>query len=131
MNFSKIVIFGFLLWGFLLLEKYLFLGQGSFTSAWQEWSYYLLLIVACRMLSRRFGAINFIEAIFIALVWIFEILILDSLIAKKLFAGAVFRSGHYWWSFLVLLLAVFFLHKKRHIEVRKRLREEHHRHGYH
>lgn len=131
MNFNKIIIYGILLWLLALADKYVFFEVLGFISAWQAWVYYILLIIFARVICRRLGVINFIEAIFTALVWFLMILLLDSLIAKSFMPAWVFRSEHYWWSYVAILIAVFFLHKKRHIQVRKLLHEKHHGHGYH
>jgi|SRR3989344_1619370 len=131
MHFGKVTILGLLLWLLVLADKYIFFEILAFTAAWQAWIYYILLVIFARVISRRLGVINFLEAIFAALIWLLMILVLDSLIAKPLMSADVFRSSNYWWSYLAILIAVFFLHKKRHIQVRKLLHEKHHGHGYH
>ncbi len=131
MHFGKVTILGLLLWLLVLADKYVFFELLGFTAAWQSWIYYILLIIFARIISRRLGVINFLEAIFSALVWLLTILVLDSLLAKAVLSAAAFSSPHYWWSYAAILIAVFFLHKKRHIQVRKLLHEKHHGHGYH
>lgn len=130
MDFWKITFLGFLLWAFLLLEKYLFFEVWGFSAAWQSWLYYILMILFVRVLARRFGVINFLEAIFIDLVWLLIILMLDSFIAKRFLGQEVFRTGNYWGSYLAVFVAMFFLHKKRHIQVRKLLKHSHYGGGH-
>lgn len=133
MHFGKVLVLGFILWPLVLADRYVFFELLGASAAWQAWIYYILLIIFARVISRRLGVINFVEAIFSALIWLLMILLLDSFIVKSLnlLPDEVFRSEHYWWSYVAILVAVFFLHKKRHIQVRKLLHEKHHGHGYH
>ena len=126
MNIGKIAILGIILWVFLLLEKYLFFQILGFSSAWQPWVYYILIIISVRIISRRIGVINFLEAIFIALIWLLMILLLDSFIGKRFLSEEIFRFNHYWWAYFTVFWAVFFLHKKRHIQIRKEQAAHHH-----
>lgn len=126
MHFGKLLFLGFLFWLIVLAEKYIFFAVLGFSAAWQLFVYYLLLIIFSRIFARRFGVINFLEAIFTALVWLLIILFLDYLFAKSLISTAIFRTANYWWSYLAIFVSVFFLHKKRHIHVRKELRAHKH-----
>lgn len=118
MHFGKITIFGIILWVFLIAEKYLFFEILAFSAVWQAWVYYILIFIFVRIISRRLGVINFLEAIFVSLVWLLIVLILDSFIAKQFLSEEIFQSSNYWWTYLSIFIAVFFLHKKRHIYIR-------------
>lgn len=126
MSFGKILGLGILFWLLLLGEKFLFLEIFQLSAAWQPYVYYILIVIFSRIISRRLGVINFVEAVFASLVWLLMILILDSFIAKSFMSPKIFTSSNYWWSYLAIFLAVFFLHKKRHIQVRKDLQAKHH-----
>ena len=119
MNVGRITLLGIALWVFLLLEKYLFFQVLGFTAAWSLWVYYILIIIFARVISRRLGVVNFLEAVFVSLIWLLMVLLLDSFVAKRFFSGEIFRSGNYWWAYFAVFWSVFFLHKKRHIQVRK------------
>jgi len=126
MNIGRIAILGIILWVFLLLEKYLFFESLGFSAAWQAWVYYILIIILVRIISRRMGVINFLEAIFIALIWLLMVLLLDSFISKRFLSEQIFRTNHYWWAYFTVFWSVFFLHKKRHIHIRKEQAAQHH-----
>ena len=126
MSVGKITILGIVFWLSLLLLKYGLLQNLGLDSTWEIWVYYILIIIFARVISRRVGVINFLEAIFVSLVWMLIILLLDTFIAKKLLDPQIFTLKHYWFSFLALFVGVFFLHKKRHIQIRKEQAAAHH-----
>ena len=123
-TFGMILKYGLLVWACLLLIKWVFLswwGLGNFTVV----VYYLLIILVSRKLCRKIGVINILEAGFIGIMWAIIILLLDSLLAKKFIDAQVFATGGYWFSYLAMFLAVFFLHNKRHIHIRKEQAHHH------
>ncbi|MBI3232268.1 MAG: hypothetical protein HYZ51_04280 [Candidatus Doudnabacteria bacterium] len=126
MRLGRIVILGILLWLFLLAEKYVFFELLGFAAPWQAWTYFLLIIIFVRIISGPLGVINFLEAIFAALVWLLLVVILDSAVAKRFLNPQIFQTSLYWYGFLAVLLSVFFLHRKRHIHIRKQLSAGHH-----
>jgi hypothetical protein len=128
MSFKRIMVLGIIIWLLILVVKYFFLDVTGISSTWQSWVYYLLVIFLAASVSRRLGVINILEAFFVGLVWLVVILLLDSFIAQRFMESGIFRTGHYWWSYLAILLSVFFLHKKRHVQIRK---EQHAHHGHH
>jgi hypothetical protein len=128
MNFKRVLILGILAWLLLLGTKFVFLKALGFGSAWQVWAYYILILLIMRVLSRALGVLNFLEAQFVGLLWVVLILFLDSVFAKRFLSIEIFRGAHYWWSYFAVFAGVFFMHKKRHIHIRK---EQAAHHGHH
>lgn len=84
--------------------------------------YYLLLAASAIALVRRFGPINYFEAFLAIILWLIISLITDYLITATIVGREVFSDKHFWISYLVVLLAILFFHKKQHVEMRKALK---------
>ena len=119
MTLGKITILGLLLWLLLLSEKFLFFGAIATAGVWKLWAYYLIIIIICRVLARRLGILNFLEAFFVATIWLLIVLLFDYWVGKRLLGNFVFQDKHYWYGYIAAFVSVFFLHKKRHIQIRK------------
>ena len=126
MNFKRVLILGLVAWLLLLGGKILFLQYFGLASTWQVWAYYILILLLMRVLSRALGVLNFLEAQFVGILWALLILLLDSVVAKRFLSDEIFRGAHYWWSYFAVFAGVFFMHKKRHIHIRKEQASHHH-----
>lgn len=84
--------------------------------------YYLLLVASSIALIRRFGPINYFEAIFAMVLWLIISLITDYVITSAVTGKEVFSDWHFWISYAVVLLAMLIFHKKQHVEIRKAMK---------
>lgn len=84
--------------------------------------YYLILAAISIAIVRRFGALNYFEAILVTIIWLVLNILIDLLITQAIIDNRVFSNGHFWISYLVLPLVVLIFHKKAHVETRKALR---------
>lgn len=87
-----------------------------------EW---VLIALAAIAAVRRLGLINYLEAIFSAIVWWLFALIFDFLITSAFVGLGMFRDVHLWVGYLVMALAIFLFHKKRHIQLRHEMKYHH------
>ncbi|HMQ02017.1 MAG TPA: hypothetical protein PKD79_03045, partial [Candidatus Doudnabacteria bacterium] len=62
--------------------------------------------------------INYFEAIFAIILRLILSLISDFVITSSLIGRAVFADSNFWWSYLVVVLAMLIFHKKQHVEIR-------------
>ncbi len=112
--------------GFCLFALKYFYFHGSFGAG--ERGYYIyfgLVAFVTLVLCRRLGTISFLEAAFVAFFWFVVFLFLDLLITSAFLGTKIFRSWELWAGHLVASGVVFLLHKKRHIETRKRMHAHH------
>ncbi len=124
-SFGSIIKYGLIMWVGMLFLKFVFLSWLGIFS-WRAWVYFILILLLSRKVSRQFGVINILEAGFIGIIWAVIILFLDSLFGKRFIDPQVFASSGYWWSYLAMFVSVFFLHNKRHIQIRKEQHSQHH-----
>lgn len=69
---------------------------------------------------RRGGIINYLEAFAIGIVWTVFCLIFDYIILAGLFFGyTMFLHLYLWIGYFVVFAAIFLLHKKRHVHIRR------------
>ncbi len=79
----------------------------------------LALIAAASIAAvRRLGIINYLESVFAAICWWLFALIFDFLITSAFAGLGMFRDIHLWVGYLVMMLAIFLFHKKRHVQLR-------------
>lgn len=107
---------------FLVIIKAIFFGFLNIELLSVLIIYYLLLAAAAIALIRRFGPINYFEAFLAMALWLVLSLASDFLITSTIIGREVFADSHFWWSYLVVLLAMLIFHKKQHVEVRKAMK---------
>ena len=83
--------------------------------------YFIAIAFGTLVLSRRMGTISFLEAAFIAFFWFLVYAFLDLLITASYLGTAVFKAWEMWVGYAVMMLVIFLLHKKKHVEARKHL----------
>jgi hypothetical protein len=91
----------------------------------QVFIFWIAVIVVSTALVRRLGILNYLEAGFISFCWTFGNILVDFLITKPFVPEKMFSTWQYWIGALLLIMSVFFFHKKRHVELRKA------QHGHH
>lgn len=79
----------------------------------------LVLTVAC---TRRLGFINYLEAMLTAGLWFIMILLVDLIVTGPLAGYGIFKTLLLWLSYLLVIITVLLFHKKRHIDIRRKMR---------
>jgi len=129
MTIKNLFLYSFLQWLLFSLLKIWFFNYEILSNAgWQNILFWIFCAIIAAAVVRRFGIINYLEAMFLIIVWILGDLLLDLMILSIYTGLGIFSTVEYWVGFGILALSIFFFHKKRHIHVRKLL---HHSHGGH
>lgn len=129
MTIKNLFLYSFLQWLFFSFLKLWFFKYEILSNAgWQNVLYWFLCAVITAAIIRRFGVINYLEAIFLIIVWILGNLFMDLLLLSAYIGLGIFSSVVYWIGHGILALSALLFHKKRHIHVRKLLD---HSHGHH
>lgn len=120
----------FLLLGFVLTLvlgaiKFVFYNVLAGDSAVFNYVEWALIVLAAIAAVRRLGIINYLEAIFAAVCWWLFSLIFDFLITSAFAGLEIFRDVHLWIGYLVMMLAIFLFHKKRHVQLRHEMNYHH------
>ena len=106
----------------VLLDKYISLAPSI-----NNYVLWVLIIVITTAFVRRLGVINFLEGILVACVWLFIRAIFDLLVTAPILGIGIYGKVQLWISYALIVAVVFFLHKKRHVHIRKEQRK----HGHH
>lgn len=128
MTIGKFFGFAFILWGIQAVVKVLFVNVWGLEDPVFEYVYWLLIGVVSIALVRRLGYINFLEAMLVAGFWFLIGLVLDFVITSPIVGFLIAGRWQVWVGYVVMMLAIFFFHKKRHIQVRQ---EQAAHHGHH
>ena len=129
MTLKCLFFYSFVQWLALLLLKIWFFNNAVLANpGWQSILLWLLAAVVSTAVVRRFGIINYLEAIFIIIAWVLGDLFLDLVVTTRYVGMEIFSRIDFWAIYFILALAVFLLHKKRHVQVRKLLQHSHHGH---
>ncbi len=126
MTIKNLFLYSFLQWMFFTALKFVFFQYEILANpGWQNILFWLLAAAIATAFARRYGVINFLEAIFLVIVWVLGDLLLDLMFLSIYLGLGMFAKMEYWVSFFIFGLAVLFFHKKRHIHVRKVLQHSH------
>ncbi len=120
MNLQKLVIYTVLSIGLITLTKVLFATALDINNIYIVYVMWLLVAVWAIAFTRRLGVLNYLESIMVLIVWVVTSLILDYIILGTLLGNDVYRHLYLWISYLIIVIAVFLFHKKRHVEIRNR-----------
>ena len=120
MTIKKFVFILFLQWVVFSILKYYFFGKEILTNSnTQHLIYWVLVIIVAVVLVRSLGVINYFEGIFTAFLWFIVGIISDLIILTALIGYGMYKEWQFWVGYLLMALAVFFFHRKRHVEIRK------------
>lgn len=125
MTFGRFMRLGLALAVVMGLIRFIFyyiLADGPHWQLYMEW---FLIVLAAIATSRRLGVINLLEAVMASGIWLMMCIIFDFLITSQFLTLSMFRDTHIWLGYLIMALAIFIFHKKRHIHIRHQL------HGHH
>ena len=92
----------------------------------QQTIFWILSAVLGAALVRRFGVINYLESLFVIIVWTLSGIFLDLLITSAYTGLAIFYLPAYWAGFIAMDISILLTHKKRHIHVRHELHAREH-----
>jgi hypothetical protein len=128
MTIKKIFLFLFLQLIILLAVKLVFFKVFNVTSDGAEYFYWVVLAIVGVALVRRLAVINYLEAAFVALLWFLFNVFFDLIVTARFLGIGMFGKWQLWVGYLVLILSIFFFHRKRHVEIRKEQAAHHHDH---
>ena len=80
---------------------------------------YFALVIVTIAIVRRLGILNYIESIFLSVVWLIASLLVDVVITASIVGYDMYATWTYWLTLLTIVLSVLIFHKKQHVEVRK------------
>jgi len=131
MTFSRFFGLGLLLWVLLSIIKALFLNVLGLDTLPSEVIFGFVVFIVSMACARRLGVINYLEGALVAVMWTIGLLVADFFILRPILGWSVFTKGIFWAGYAVSAAAIFFFHKKRHVQIRKELAAHHHGHGGH
>ena len=127
MTGKKFLIYSFFLLTVFTILKIWFFNYDIFSEPLlQSLVLWLAVAVLAVAITRRFGVISYLEAIFLMIAWTASGLFIDLLVTASFFGITLFYQPEFWISYLFMDLAIFLFHKKRHIFVRHELRAKEH-----
>ena len=122
MKFSRILGYGLLL--AILLSVIKIIGQQlNLESLSIRLGLFFVEAIVSATVIRRVGTMSYLEAPLIATFWLIFLQITDLLVTGLLTGYALFGTGTYWISYIVVWLSIFLFHSKRHVEIRRKLRK--------
>ncbi len=130
MTFKRFIFLGFMLWLLLAVLKYGVFRLFDLSSMFNLIVYGFLTFVITLACVRRLGVINILEAAMVAGLWFVGILFADFVVFIQVAGVSMFKSWHLWGGYGVVIIAILFFHKKRHVQIRREL-AAHHAHGGH
>lgn len=128
MTFRKLFSTLIVLWILLAAVKYIFFRYFNLDTLVLKIIFGILVFGFSEALTRRLGTLNFLEAMLVSGLYTLVYIILDLIVLSSIFGSEIFKSGMYWISYGLMIISIFFFHKKRHIEIRKQLHAAHHGH---
>lgn len=81
--------------------------------------YFLVLVIITTAVVRRMGVLNYIECFFLAIVWLVVMILVDMLITSFLIGREMYHHIYFYFSYLVVPLAIILFHKALHVQARK------------
>jgi hypothetical protein len=128
MTITRFLFITLLEWAAMLALKFFYFRDALGSEAVGYYIYFLLAAFVTLVLVRRLGTISYLEAIFICALWLVLFVFLDLLITSAFLGTDIFKEWQLWVGYFAMLFVVFFMHKKRHIQVRKDIHARHHGH---
>ncbi len=102
-----------------VLLKIFFIRSLNLDSAVIMGLFFTALVVATIAIVRRMGILNYIESIFLAIVWLITSLIVDAAVTAQVVGYDIYKTWYFWMTYLAIILALMIFHKKLHVQVRK------------
>ena len=102
----------------LFCLKFVYFSSVNYGGLGWEFLYCAIVAVATTFLVRGIGVMNYLEAIFAAILWLILDLLVDALVTGPLVGYAMFATVGLWAGYGTMMVFVFIMNKKRHIAVR-------------
>lgn len=102
--------------------KVIFFKAFNFQSSLDFYVYWAVTAAIAAALARRFGVINYLEALLICALWVIVDGFADLIFTSNLAGLQIFSHWPLWTGYIVTFLSVFLGHKKRHMHIRKEQR---------
>ena len=126
MTFKNFFILTFVQWLLFLLLKLAYLKWGIFGDSWiSDLLYFLSLAVVAAAVCRRFGVINYLEALFLMIFWFILNGVLDLLVTAFMVGIKMFLSWQLWVGYFIIMFVILTFHKKRHVVIRHEQKHHH------
>ena len=119
MRLWPLLIITLLLNAVLIVAKFLLFGLFNSSLLPIQLIYLLFVFVISIAAARRLGILNYFEGIFGGLLWLVFQLILDYIFIVPFFGFQVFKYWYVWLGHGLMVFAVIFIHKKRHVLIRR------------
>ena len=127
MTAKKFYFYSFLQWVIFTALKLWFFKYEIFSNPGvQQTVFWIITGVIAVAIIRRVGILNYMEVLFAMVFWTAGDAFLDLLITSSFTGSEIFSRVDYWAGFLVMDVAIFIFHKKRHVHVRHELRAKAH-----
>ena len=123
MTFTRFVGLGILLAGVLVIYKY-FLNGLDLNLPWLRYASWVIEAVIGVTVIRRLGTLNYLEHFLVIGFWLIIVLFADFVVTWLILNIPIFEDVNYWIGMLFLFGGMFLFHRKRHVEVRKKLRNK-------
>ena len=102
-----------------VLTKVVFIHYLNIDNVIVKTAYFLTLIIVTIAVVRRMGTINYLESFLIAIVWFITMILVDMAITSFLIGRDMYSHIYFYFSYLVVVLAVICFHKALHVQVRR------------
>ena len=112
----------------LTLLKLWFYKDVDFSGIGWQFFYCAVIVILAALLIRTVGVMNYLEAIFIAVVWLVLDFVVDALVTYPLSGIGIFSSALLWVGYSFMMLSVIVFHQKRHIAIRRGQWQDPHAH---
>ncbi len=103
----------------ITLIKLIFFQQLNIDSIYVVYIMWLAIAIVTIAFTRRFGVINYLEALVIIVTWVGASLFFDVIFLTPFTTFVIYYRWYFWVTYPVMALAVFLFHKKRHVEIRR------------
>jgi hypothetical protein len=126
MTFRKFFILTFFQWLLFLGLKLLYLKWEVFgNTLTSDVVYFALVAIVAAAVARRFGVINYLEAMFVMIFWFITDALLYLLTTAFILGLGMFLKWQLWAGYFIIMFVVLTFHKKRHVHIRHEQRQHH------
>lgn len=107
-----------------VITKVVFINILNIDSALIRYGMWVAIALIAIAVVRRMGVLNYLENIFLIIVWLITSLIVDYVITTSIVGREVYHTWYFWLAYGVMIIAMFIFHKKSHVEIRKMMAEQ-------
>lgn len=107
-----------------VITKVIFITVFNVDNAFIRYGMWVAIALIAIAVVRRMGVLNYLENIFLIVVWLITSLVVDFVITTFITGRDVYKTWYFWIAYVVMALAMFLFHKKSHVELRKMMAEQ-------